>query len=156
MTGAQGGLAFEFRNGTLTATGSFSGLESNNIGSAGSHIHAAAAGENGGVIYPLNPELDDESNARAVTYSAADNTFDLSEEEVGQLVSAGLYVNVHSTENPPGEIRGQILLAPNVAPETAPAITSPTDGATVSVEGESSTAFEPMWTPSEDANGDPV
>ena len=75
MTGAQGGLAFEFRNGTLTATGSFNGLESNNIGSAGSHIHAAAAGENGGISYPLSPELDSDTDARAGTYSAADNTF---------------------------------------------------------------------------------
>jgi len=156
MTDAQGGLAFEFRNGMLTATGSFSGLESNNIGSAGSHIHAAAAGENGGVIYPLAPELDGETDARAGTYSAADNTFDLSEEEVGQLVSAGLYVNVHSTENPAGEIRGQILLAPNVAPATAPEITAPANGATVPVEGESSAAFEPTWTASDDADGDPV
>jgi hypothetical protein len=156
LTGATGGLAFEFRNGTLTATGSFSGLESNNIGSVGSHIHSAAADENGGVIYPLAPELDSETDARAGTYSAADNTFDLSDEEIGQLVTAGLYVNIHSNDNPGGEVRGQILLAPNVAPETAPEITSPADGAEITVEGESSTAFEPTWTSSEDANGDPV
>ncbi|WP_340103470.1 CHRD domain-containing protein [Rhodohalobacter sp. 8-1] len=156
MTGAQGGMAFEFRNGNLTATGSFSGLESNNIGSAGSHIHEAAADDNGGVIYPLTPELDDETDARAGTYSAADNTFNLSETEIGQLVTAGLYVNVHSVDDPAGEIRGQILLAPNVAPETAPAITSPADGATVVVEGESTADFIPAWTSSEDANSDPV
>ena len=155
-TAAQGGLAFEFRNGTLSATGSFSGLESNNIGSPGSHIHSGAAGESGGVLYTLSPELDDETDARAGTYSAPDNTFELSNDEIGQLVSAGLYVNVHSVDNPSGEIRGQILLAPNVAPETAPEITAPADGATLAVEGESSAAFEPMWTESEDADGDPV
>lgn len=155
-TGASGGLAFEFRNGELTATGSFTGLESNYIGAPGSHIHAAAAGENGGVLYGLTPALDSDVDARAGTYSAADNTFQLSGEEIGQLVSAGLYVNVHSVDNTGGEIRGQVLLAPNVAPGTAPEITAPADGATVMVEGESSTAFEPAWTASEDANGDPV
>jgi hypothetical protein len=156
MTGAQGGLAFEFRNGILTATGSFSGLESNNIGSAGSHIHTGAAGVGGGVAHPLSPELDDETDARAGTYSAGDNTFTLSSEEIGLLVTAGLYVNVHSLDNPAGEVRGQILLAPNVAPETAPEITAPADGATIAVEGESSAPFEPTWTTSADANGDPV
>lgn len=156
MTGAQGGLAFEFRNGTLTATGSFSGLESNHIESPGSHIHSGAAGENGGVIYPLTPELDSETDARAGTYSAADNTFEFSAEEIGQLVTAGLYVNVHSEENPGGEVRGQVLLAPNVAPETSPEITSPADGAEITLEGDSGASFEPMWTSSEDANGDPV
>ncbi len=156
ISGATGGLVFEFRNGILTATGSFSGLESNNIESPGSHIHAAAAGENGGVVYALTPVLDDETDARAGTYSAADNTFELSEDEIIQLVTAELYVNVHSEENPNGEIRGQILLAPNVAPETAPEITSPEDGAEITVEGESSAAFEPMWTSSDDADGDQV
>lgn len=152
MTDAQGGLAFEFRNGTLTATGSFSGLESNY---AASHIHAAPAGENGGVIYPLMPEQD-ETDVSIWTYSAANNTFNLSDTEIGQLVTAGLYVNVHSVDNPAGEIRGQILLAPNVAPETAPEITFPADGATVAIEGDGSSVFKPTWTSSEDTDGDPV
>lgn len=156
LTGAQGGLAIEFRNATITVTGSFSGLESNNIGSPGSHIHGAATGENGGVLYPLDPVLDDETDARAGTYSAADNTFELSEEDIGLLVTAGLYANIHSVDNPGGEIRGQILLAPNVAPETAPEITSPQDGAEITVEGDSSAPFEPAWTSSEDADEDQV
>lgn len=156
ITGAQGGIAIEFRNGVISATGSFSGLESNNIGSAGSHIHAAAAGENGGVRFGLNPVLNDEVDARAGTYSAADNTFELSGDEIGLLVSAGLYVNVHSLDNPGGEVRGQILLAPNVAPETAPEITSPEDGAEILVEGDSTDPFEPAWTSSEDTDGDQV
>lgn len=156
-TAATGGLAFEFRNsGTITATGSFSGLESNYIGAAGSHLHSSAAGSNGGIAIALDPALDSETDARAGTYSASDNTFDMTTEQVTALVTAGLYANVHSVDNPGGEVRGQVLLAPNVAPATAPAITAPADGATVTVEGESSAAFEPMWTSSEDANGDPV
>ncbi|CAN5174510.1 hypothetical protein BH23BAC3_BH23BAC3_00480 [soil metagenome] len=156
MTEAVGGLAFEFRNGNLTATGSFNGLESNNIESAGSHIHAAAAGENGDVIHALNPELDSETDARAGTYSADENTFAFSEDEIAQLVSGELYINVHSEDNPGGEIRGQILLAPNVAPETAPEITFPKDGTTVVVQGDSLDSFEPTWLESEDADGDLV
>ena len=155
-TDATGGMAFEFRGGTLTATGSFSGLESDNINSPGSHIHAGATAENGGVIHVLTPQLENDTDARAGTYSAGDNTFELSEDEIGQLVTSGLYINIHSEEFTGGEIRGQILLAPNVAPATAPEITSPEDGAEIIVEGESTAAFEPAWTASEDSNGDTV
>ncbi len=156
LTDAEGGLAFEFRNGEITATGSFSGLGSNYIESPGSHIHEGFAGTNGGVLYALTPELDDEVDARAGTFSADDNTFAFSEEEIVKLVTGELYINVHSEENPGGEVRGQVLLAPNVAPETAPEITFPADEATVMVEGDSAAPFEPTWTESEDADGDLV
>jgi len=156
ITEATGGVAFEFRNGILTASGSFAGLGSNYIESPGSHIHVGFAGENGDVLYAFEPELDSMTDARAGIFFAPENTFELPEEDVIRLVTGELYVNVHSEENQPGEIRGQILLAPNVAPEGAPEITFPEDGATVVVEGESDAPFEPTWTPSEDADGDLV
>jgi hypothetical protein len=155
-TEATGGVAFEFRAGQLTSSGSFSGLESNYIGAPGSHIHEGAADTNGGVLFGFEPELDSAEDARAGIFFPSANTFDLDESNVLSLVNGDLYVNVHSVENASGEIRGQILLAPNVAVATAPEITAPEDGATVVVEGESTAPFEPSWTASEDADGDRV
>ncbi len=156
MTEATGGVAFEFRNGMLTSSGSFADLGSNYLESPGSHIHEGFAGENGDVRYVFEPETDNMEDARAGIFFAADNTFELSEDDVIRLVSGELYVNVHSEENQPGEIRGQILLAPNVAPETSPEITFPDEGATIVLEGDPETPFEPAWTPSDDADDDLV
>lgn len=156
QTEATGGVAFEFRAGELTSSGSFSGLESNYIGAPGSHIHLGAAGTNGPVEFAFEPELDSTEDARAGIFFPESNTFTLENEAITALVSSDFYVNVHSEENGSGEIRGQILLSPNVAPEAAPEITAPDDGATIVVEGEASTPFEPGWSNSEDANGDAV
>lgn len=156
QTEAVGGLAFEFRNGEITVTGSFSGLGSNYNESPGSHIHEGFAGTNGGVIRPLTPEVDDVIDARAGTFSADDNTFSFSPEEIEKLVNGELYINIHSEDNTSGEVRGQVLLAPNVAPETAPEITFPANDATVTVEGDSDAPFVPTWTESVDVDGDLV
>ena len=68
------------------------------VGGTASHIHLAAAGENGAVIHPFAPFATDMSGTLTITSSDADN-----------LAQGRLYVNVHSTANPGGEIRGQIL-----------------------------------------------
>lgn len=156
LTDATGGVAFEFRNGQLTASGSFAGLKGDYIESPGSHIHAGFAGENGSVVFILDAEPESANDARAGIFFATDNTYELSEENVIRLVTGELYANVHSEVNIPGEIRGQILLAPNVAPVNAPEITFPEDGATVAVEGDFDAPFEPSWTTSDDADGDLV
>ena len=69
-------------------------------GGTASHIHLAAAGENGAVIYPLAPFGSTMNGTVTITSADADN-----------LQQGKLYVNVHSTANPGGEIRGQILNA---------------------------------------------
>lgn len=62
------------------------------------HIHNAAAGVNGPIVFPFSSAT---SPFRGVwALSAAD---------VVQLQAGNLYVNVHSTTFPGGEIRGQIL-----------------------------------------------
>ena len=63
-----------------------------------SHIHLAAAGENGNVIYPFASFGSTMSGTLTITAADADN-----------LEQGKLYVNVHSTTHPGGEIRGQIL-----------------------------------------------
>ena len=66
----------------------------------GAHIHAAAAGVSGPVIIPLNLGADGSWVVPAGTFLTPAQ-FDL-------LRTGGLYVNVHSTAFPAGEIRGQI------------------------------------------------
>lgn len=80
-------------------------LEVSNIQNVtGAHIHRGAAGVNGPVAYSLLPAggtlAPGAPVSGQVTVSAADETL---------LLNGGMYVNVHTTQNPGGEIRGQIV-----------------------------------------------
>ncbi|MDH4124488.1 MAG: CHRD domain-containing protein [Gammaproteobacteria bacterium] len=66
-----------------------------------SHIHTAAAGQNGPVLVPLTQ---DAGNLGHWSASAA-----LDAASLGDYKAGGLYVNVHTPTNPGGEIRGQII-----------------------------------------------
>ncbi len=70
-------------------------------GATAAHIHQAPAGQNGPVLI----ELGDPGSPFSLNPP-------LSPRDVADLVAGFLYVNVHSAENPDGEIRGQIVNAP--------------------------------------------
>jgi hypothetical protein len=72
-----------------------------------SHIHGpAGAGTNAGVIFPL-------SGVPAATAGAIpQQTFSITPVQVNYLFSGNLYLNVHTSVFPGGEIRGQLLLVP--------------------------------------------
>ncbi len=61
------------------------------------HIHRAPAGENGSPILPFDSPV-----------SPFKQTFSVTAQDVADLMAGNLYVNVHSTDFPDGEIRGQI------------------------------------------------
>ncbi len=63
------------------------------------HIHAGAAGTNGPVIVQLAGNASDFGTVKTVAISDA---------KYDSLMTLPLYVNVHSTLNPAGKIRGQI------------------------------------------------
>ncbi len=65
---------------------------------AAAHIHKAPAGTNGGVVFPF-----------ADPTSPFSGTWNLTSENVADLLAGNLYVNVHSAANPSGELRGQII-----------------------------------------------
>jgi hypothetical protein len=67
-------------------------------GGTASHIHLAAAGEIGNVIYPFTPFGSTMTGTLTITTTDADN-----------LEQGKMYVNVHSATFKDGEIRGQIL-----------------------------------------------
>lgn len=93
--------------GMVNVTGSFT-LESplNPIGGTGVHLHFGMHGQNGPVSVALNPTMD--ASGLSGVFEAANNTF-----PVGNLVAnvseRNVYVNVHSTDHPSGELRGQLV-----------------------------------------------
>jgi hypothetical protein len=71
------------------------------VGATAAHIHQAPAGENGPVLI----ELGDPASPFSLNAP-------LSPRDVADLVAGFLYVNIHSEAAPDGEIRGQIVNAP--------------------------------------------
>ncbi|MFI0843499.1 CHRD domain-containing protein [Mesorhizobium sp. IMUNJ 23232] len=73
------------------------GLSTNAISG---HIHHGVAGVNGGVVFSLTPP-----SAQAFSIS---RSWDIPITEVDDLLSKGLYVNIHTDKFTGGEIRGQL------------------------------------------------
>lgn len=63
------------------------------------HIHEGAKGVAGDVVFPFTKTSD--TTLKGVTRA-------LTAQEVGKLFSGAYYVNVHTPNNPAGEVRGQI------------------------------------------------
>ena len=70
----------------------------------GIHLHAGAAGVNGGVVLDLSPYLVN-GNVEAIITGA-----DLTTTLISDMITGGIYVNAHTATNPNGEIRGQVKL----------------------------------------------
>ncbi len=81
-----------------------------------SHIHAGKVGESGGVVVALfmGPKKEGKFSGELArgTITADKLAGSLAGKTVADLAamlrSGGAYVNVHTTKNPPGEIRGQV------------------------------------------------
>ncbi|MGA7160984.1 MAG: CHRD domain-containing protein [Bacteroidota bacterium] len=74
------------------------------------HFHDAAAGVAGGVVKTLTFV----NNHAVGVWSSTDATQPLTDSLLSELLDGRLYVNVHTTANPGGEIRGQVLLKSGV------------------------------------------
>ena len=94
---ATGNTILTFNSITMkfNAVTTYSGLEP-----TGGHIHMAAVGENGAVVYPFGNNL-----SSPITFQSGV----LTEEQVAALMSEKLYVNLHTAAFPGGEIRGQLI-----------------------------------------------
>ncbi len=92
--------------GTITLT--FSGLSTP---VTGSHIHCCAAqGANAPVIVPFDAFLT--LSADKLSGSITNYAFTLTSAQVAAMKSGQTYVNVHTSANPGGEIRGQLAPVP--------------------------------------------
>lgn len=87
-------------------------------GISAAHIHKAAIGVNGGIIFPLY------SSASGVfdPLNPISGTLDLSTDQVMDLITDKYYINAHTAEAPAGAIRGQVLAYQPVAHMMAPLI----------------------------------
>lgn len=77
------------------------------------HIHRGEAGENGDIVVTLfpGPTVDGDFSGVLVEdeFTAPDEGVDITMDELLDLLrTGGAYVNVHTEENPAGEIRGQV------------------------------------------------
>jgi hypothetical protein len=71
------------------------------------HIHAAPAGQAGGIVFPLTlPSPAGTSGTVTVATPA------LSDEQKQALFGGGMYLNFHTPDNQGGELRGQITVQP--------------------------------------------
>ena len=93
----------------IYVSGAFNDLQGdlNTDLAGGGHIHLAPRGANGPVIFPLDIQL--AADKRNAVFLPQNNKFVLNSEELEALFTEGLYVNIHSRVNVPGEIRGQIV-----------------------------------------------
>lgn len=104
-----GTLTLNTATNAYTITGNVSGLMGN---TTAAHIHAAPAGSNGGVVVPLT------LTPLGTTTSAISGSGILTSAQVLTLNTSELYVNIHTTAVPSGEVRGQIT--PSLVMATAP------------------------------------
>jgi hypothetical protein len=89
-------------NQSLTLSGTVNNLTTP---ITGAHIHVGGAGATGEVVKTLTVS----GNTFSATWTAGDSTQPLTPTLVTALLNGGLYVNVHTTANPNGEVRGQLL-----------------------------------------------
>ena len=100
-------------DGTATAsfaidlgTGEIGGEVTTSLaGASAAHIHDQFAGANGPVLVGLEQDPGDASVWRVPAGTVLDN------DGIERLLAGALYVNVHTPDNPGGELRGQILTA---------------------------------------------
>ena len=150
--GGSGGLVATIEGTTLTLGGTIDGLASPldlNQGS-GANIHEGAPNENGEIIFDLLPSL--AADRRSGMFITGSNEFTLSPPQLAALFDGQLYINLHTEDDPDGEIRGQLLSSPNVPP-IASSITSPADSATLDLSGDPATEVMIRWRIAPDPNG---
>jgi hypothetical protein len=76
----------------------------------GSHFHNAAAGTAGSVVKSITFN----GNTASGTWTTTDASQPLTDFLLDELLKGRLYVNAHTSANPGGEIRGQVLLTSGV------------------------------------------
>jgi hypothetical protein len=116
--GASGTATFTLTGRTLNYVVTVNGLSAS---AAASHIHFGAAGTNGNIVYPFTAAGvqtgEVASGTVDLTQPISNGTTSISGDSLLTLLNNGmLYTNVHTGNNPNGEIRGQIIRASSSGP----------------------------------------
>ena len=104
----QGTAVISADGSTITYIVTYSGL-SGAVNAA--HIHTGAAGVAGGVILPLTPGPSPMVGTLTAANFTASGPVTTYAEAVAAIRAGTTYFNLHTTANPGGEIRGQIVAA---------------------------------------------
>lgn len=111
---------------TLCINGTFNGLSGPQ---GGAHIHSGAAGTTGGVLLDLSPYVVGNRISATITGTA------LSASLKSTMLKGLTYINIHTTANAGGELRGQIILESDAAyvgaldgAQEVPAVTTTANG----------------------------
>ncbi|XWN37623.1 MAG: CHRD domain-containing protein [Balneola sp.] len=147
LTEAFGAVNVEITGTRAIVTGGFEALSSSYLFS---HLHSGDVTASGGVEVTLNATVTDDTSG---VYEVSNNTYELTETQLESMNSQGLYVNVHSQTEQPGELRGQLLFGDNLFPSKSMLLT-PADEAMISVSGDVTTNFQTTWSASSDVDGD--
>lgn len=114
-------FTFDDDTNVLTFALTVSGLSPNLVTAA--HIHRGEAGVNGPIVHTLS----------ATGFTQVAGSITLSAEDEADLKAGRFYANVHSTDNPGGFARGQLILPSAAAgsptpTRTAGAVSPPSTG----------------------------
>jgi hypothetical protein len=110
------------------------------LGADGAHIHCGAIGDNGPLVAYLAQPVVGGRNKSQVGFSGFIDVTSIMDDTCGatidliyeSILAGRVYVNVHSTENPNGEVRGQIIFGATMPPMMDGATMAPMmDGATI-------------------------
>jgi hypothetical protein len=104
----QGTAVISADGSTITYIVTYSGL-SGSVNAA--HIHTGAAGVSGGVILPLTAGPSPMTGTLTAANFVASGSVTTFAQAVAAIRAGTTYFNLHTTANPGGEIRGQILAA---------------------------------------------
>ncbi len=109
-TTTQGTATFAFNNVTNKLDYDVTVMADTPITVTASHIHTGTIGVAGPVLYPLYTPVTPTLVTDTLSF---DGSVILTDPEVTALMSGGLYINVHTTAHPAGEIRAQLDAAVN-------------------------------------------
>jgi len=113
LSNGMGALALELRGDTLIVSGAFANLDGHVAAhiAGGAHLHFGLPGGNGAVTALLNATLN--ADMTSGVFMAANNRIVLSSDQKAALLARQVYANIHTEASASGEIRGQIVGAPN-------------------------------------------
>ena len=97
LTGALGAGSLSLESPSRLLSGSFT---VNGMAATAGHVHLGNTGANGAIIVPLTA-------SGTGSFTVPTGTV-LTEAQATAFADGGLYFNAHSTDNPTGEVRGQI------------------------------------------------
>ncbi|WP_165820550.1 CHRD domain-containing protein [Pontibacter virosus] len=79
-----------------------------NISPTAMHFHKGAVGVSGPITVPINPGSDPYSSDNPYISPLVSSTPPLTDAQEAELLAGEWYINIHSSQYPNGELRGQI------------------------------------------------